>query len=343
MKYQIVISSISLILLNIFSVHGQVQLEPACAESIQRYGVTGSLGSRFIWSFDHDYGQVLNGEGTDTITIQWYYGRGNVQLEVQEITNAGCMGIPSIATLEVVAPEVDLGPDFPEICEGDSLLLSLDVPYNILWIDSTTSDEHYFDKSGIIWVKVTDNLGCFRYDTINLLVNPLPEVYIGDSVQLCDSRDPYILDPGVFAQYDWTTYSGQTSSQSSYMVAPSSIVADTIFLTVTDYNGCRASDQLIVFPCDLSKMFEILPNTITPDGDGMNDVWNIPYMDLFDHAELEIFDRWGRLVYRTENVYEEPWDGTSRERELPMDSYYFVLKLNAFNAAPIVGTVNLIR
>jgi gliding motility-associated-like protein len=66
-------------------------------------------------------------------------------------------------------------------------------------------------------------------------------------------------------------------------------------------------------------------------------------MQFFDKAVLEIFDRWGRLVYRTDNVYEEPWDGKSKGKILPMDSYYYVLNLNVMNTPPLVGTVNLIR
>ena len=98
-----------------------------------------------------------------------------------------------------------------------------------------------------------------------------------------------------------------------------------------------------MLPCNIAELFRDIPNTITPNDDEANDVWNIPYMEYFEEAVLEIFDRWGRLVYRSTNVLDEPWDGTSNGNELPMDSYYYVLNLNMFNTPPIVGTVNLIK
>ena len=243
---------------------------------------------------------------------------------------------------------MDLGFDFPEICDQDTLVLSVgddfQTPYEILWHDGSTSEEYLGTHTEQIWVRVMDGYGCIRYDTISLLVHPLPDVSLGDDTVLCDTRTPYSIEPGDFAQYNWASSSGYESNASYMDIYPtSSEGADTIILTVTDYNGCNMSDTLVILPCELEVLFKDMPNTITPNGDGDNDVWNIPYMDFFDNAILEIFDRWGRLVYRTTNVLEEPWDGTSNGRNLPMDSYYFVLNLNMLGAEPIVGTVNLIR
>ncbi len=345
-KSNILILSFTLIFT--LSVHGQVRLEPACAESVQQYGVTGYDDSEFWWFFDHSYGQILEGDGTDTVTIQWGYPTGDVDLEVLEVTRSGCSNEPSRAVVEIIAPEVNLGDDFPEICFGDTLVLDAgnyhDQPYHFLWSNGSTNQEYLASSTEQIWVRVTDGNNCFRYDTISLLVNPLPELHLGRDTIYCDQTNPLILNPsGDFAIYNWTSSSGNESSSSLYYAYAASFIPDTIRLTVTDFNNCAASDTMIMFPCNLEELFRDMPNMITPDGNGQNDVWNIPYMDFFDQAVLEIFDRWGRLVYRTGNVYEEPWDGTSKGKLLPMDSYYFVLNLNVLNAPPIVGTINLIR
>ncbi len=348
MNTRFYIAIFSLILFNIHFSNGQVPLEPACAESIEKYGVTGFSDSQFWWYFDHSYGEIIDGDGTDTVTIRWGYGTGIVEMEVLEITSEGCSNVPSRATVEIMAPNVDLGFDFPEICDQDTLALSVGTnfqpPYEILWHDGSTAEEYLATQTEQIWVRVIEGCGCVRYDTVSLLVHPLPEVYLGRDTILCDERNPFYIEPGDYATYDWvTTASGIESSGSYLEVRPSSMVPDTVFLTITDYNECSMSDTLVIFPCDLEGLFREMPNTITPDGNGVNDVWNIPYMEFFDHAVLEIFDRWGRLVYRTTNVLEEPWDGTSNGRNLPMDSYYYVLNLNMLGAKPLVGTVNLIR
>jgi gliding motility-associated-like protein len=329
-----------------FSVHGQVSLEPACAESIQRYGVTGFEGSEFVWSFDAQRGDVLDGNGTDTITIRWGYTTGSLQMEVLEITSEGCTDVPSIAVFDIIAPYVDLGYDFPEICDGETITFDVGdfhyEPFEILWSDGSTGQLFEADTSGEIWVRVIDGYGCMRYDTVSLLVHELPEVDLGKDTVLCDETDPLILDPGNYAEYQWIT-SYAESSASYLAVYPSRTGIDTIRLTVRDFNNCVGSDTLRILPCDIAGLFEDMPNTITPNGDGDNDVWNIPFMDNFPDARLEIFDRWGRLVYRTTNVASEPWDGKSKGRDLPMDSYYFILELNTFHSEPLVGTVNLIR
>jgi gliding motility-associated-like protein len=342
------IAIITLVLFTTFS-HGQVTLEPACAESVEKYGVTGYENSEFYWYIDQSRGTIIDGAGTDTITIRWGYGTGEVEMEVHEITASGCRNIPSRATVEIKAPEVDLGYDFPEICDEDSLVLNVGTDfvsdYEILWHDGSTRSRYVGRQTDTIWVRVIDGDGCIRYDTVSLLVNPLPQLNIGNDTILCDQSSTLTLEPGDFASYSWSrSNEGENISTNSYLnLSPSSMVPDTIMLTVTDYNSCTASDTMVVFPCDLEELFRDISNTITPNNDGENDVWNIPYMQFFDKAVLEIFDRWGRLVYRTDNVYEEPWDGKSKGKILPMDSYYYVLNLNVMNTPPLVGTVNLIR
>ena len=48
-------------------------------------------------------------------------------------------------------------------------------------------------------------------------------------------------------------------------------------------------------------------------------------------------------MYRSESVADEPWDGRSKGRDMPMDAYFFVLELNFGGFEAITGTVNLIR
>jgi gliding motility-associated-like protein len=339
-----------ILLINITFGYGQVQLEPACAESTEAYGVSGYSDSEFIWSFDSQYGTVLDGNGTDTITIRWGYNTGTVQLEVLEVTSQNCSNFPSRATIEIMAPDVDLGYDFPEICEDDSLVLDAgnhyEPDFSILWHDGSTGQQYTGRNSEQIWVRVTDGFGCVRYDTVSLLVHPNPELNLGSDTLICDPGSSYVLRPGDFYYYRWTNSgTGEVvENEWEYYISPlESESPDTIILEVQDYNLCWATDTMVLYPCNYGALFGDIPNVITPDNDGSNDVWNIPHMQFFEDAVLEVFDRWGRLVFRTTNVFEEPWDGTSKGRDLPMDSYYFVLDLKAPGSTPIVGTVNIVR
>jgi gliding motility-associated-like protein len=328
---------------------GQVPLDPACAESVERYGVSGFSNSEFVWSFDPAFGEVIEGNGTDTISIRWGYKTGRVTLEVLEITNENCSNVPSQARIEIIAPFVDLGNDFPEICEGDSLTLDVGEfhtePYEILWHDGSNDPIYTTNVSEDIWVRVIDGYGCMRYDTVSLIVNKLPVVNLGNDTVVCDVSQRWILDAGNFMEYRWEYrhLDPRDEYDNPQYIKPTPGLPDTIKVFVTDYNGCTASDSVIQLPCDVAGLFSDMNNTITPNGDGNNDTWHIKYVEHFPDAILEVFDRWGRMVYRTTKVAEEPWDGKSKGKDLPMDAYYYILNLNAFGVEPIVGTVNLIR
>jgi gliding motility-associated-like protein len=342
------IAYISLILFTLFSYgQDQAELDPACAESVEKYGVTGFEDSEFFWYLDQSQGTIIDGAGTDTVTIRWGYNTGIVEMEVHEVTASGCTNIPSRASLEIIAPYVDLGYDFPEICKEDTLILDVgtgfDSPYEILWFDGSSGSQYAAYESDTIWVRIIDGNGCIRYDTVSLLVNPLPELDLREDTILCNPWE-IIPGPGEYSMYSWQRSTDNSfSSNEPYLIVESQELVDTITLTVTDNNGCSTTASTVILPCDLEEYFNDMPNAFTPNDDGENDKWVIPYMNLFEDAVLEIFDRWGRLVYRTTNVAEEPWDGTSKGRPMPMDAYYYVLNLNYLNTPPLVGTVNLIR
>jgi gliding motility-associated-like protein len=340
-----------MILLSTVLGYGQVRLEPVCANTTETYGVSGLPGSIFKWEIEG--GQIISDDDlNDTVLIKWDYSTGTRTISVTEMTSSGCWDITE-ATLVVRAPFVELGYNLPEICQGDSLILNVgnqfQEPYEILWNSGSSAQEYTSKSTELIWVRVIDGFGCMRYDTVNLTVNQLPVVNLGKDTVLCDVENPLTIyydqimvnADKEFGGVTWKLGNVETNDN-FVIINPLEEYVDTLIATITNRNGCVSTDTLMIYPCDVSKLFLKMPNTITPNG-SVNKVWNIPYMDIFTEAELEIFDRWGRLVYRTENVYEQPWDGKSNGKMLPMDSYYYVLKLNFKNAKPLVGTVNLIK
>ncbi len=330
--------------------HGQVQLEPVCAESIEVYAVDGYFDSEYIWSVEG--GEVIEGDGTDSVKIKWGYDVGRrFQIEVMERTKEGCTNVPSEATIEVRAPLVDLGYDAVEICENDSLVLDpgtgFEDPYTIYWNDSILAQEYIVKKSSQIVVNVVDGNGCYRKDTVLVTVNNLPEVNLGPDTILCDRNNPLYLDAIDFVsnpnEFNTATWEIDNSLEYTSFVSiyPNNLI-DTLKLTVTNLNNCSNTDEMVLLPCDIAETIrKEMKNILSPNGDGTNDVWEIPRSEMFPNAVLEVFDRWGRLVYRSEKI-SESWDGTSKGRVLPMDAYYFVLELNFYDADPIVGTINIV-
>jgi len=85
-----------------------------------------------------------------------------------------------------------------------------------------------------------------------------------------------------------------------------------------------------------------VPNAITPNGDGVNDTWIIDQIEIYPEVKVEIYNRWGELIFHAPKGYTKPWDGTFKGRELPIDSYHYVIDLN--NGRDVVtGSITIIR
>lgn len=96
----------------------------------------------------------------------------------------------------------------------------------------------------------------------------------------------------------------------------------SIQLNVENQYGCKDSlaQELIVHP----KAFHYLPNSFTPNGDGINDVFKI-YSEDFNFQSLSVYDRWGKRIFYSEDIF-KAWDGTQNGTEVKVDTYIWLLK-----------------
>jgi len=115
----------------------------------------------------------------------------------------------------------------------------------------------------------------------------------------------------------------------------------TIIVRVTDRDGNT-----------LDKFFEIkrtrpdfsalvINNAFTPNGDGANETWGVPDLRVFQGVRIQIFDRIGTRVFYTENP-DIRWDGTHKGKELPVESYFWIIEILE-TGKKRRGVLNLIR
>ena len=140
-----------------------------------------------------------------------------------------------------------------------------------------------------------------------------------------------MLNPGQYSQYRW-----QDNSTNPQYVAK---VAGTYWVRVVDTSGCSSADTVVISPgnCFAAK----IPNTFTPNGDGVNDTWKIPALASYPQCALMIYNRWGQQVYKSIG-YPTPWNGTLNGKNLPDGTYYYLINLTS-NAPPLSGFVTIIR
>jgi gliding motility-associated-like protein len=115
-------------------------------------------------------------------------------------------------------------------------------------------------------------------------------------------------------------------------------------LTVLNINGC--SNQYCEFISIAQDVTVYIPNTFTPDGNGINESF-IPVINGTEPQDYEflIFNRWGELIFET-NIYGEPWDGTHEGMPVQIDTYVYKVKFKE-NGSTIehdhIGHVNVIK
>lgn len=114
-------------------------------------------------------------------------------------------------------------------------------------------------------------------------------------------------------------------------------VSEVVTIQVIDQNGCVA---VVTIPFEFTGMLEI-PNFFTPDGDGNNDVWFPRNRDFFPDIEVIIYDRYGRVVARLDQV--SAWDGNYEGKPVPSGDYWYEVNQNDKNKVHYIGHFTLYR
>jgi len=102
--------------------------------------------------------------------------------------------------------------------------------------------------------------------------------------------------------------------------------------------GCKSSDSIKILSCAVDS----IPSVFTPNGDGDNDFWIIPYLQNYPEASVDVYDRWGNMVFHAERGYNKPWDGKVNGVFLPTENYIYIIKIDK-TSIPFVGNVTIIK
>lgn len=199
-----------------------------------------------------------------------------------------------------------------------------------------------------ITLSASNFLGCTGSATHSLEVAPLP-VITAQSAQIIVSNEvelPVTYSPGVVS-YAWTPPDGLNCTDCPRPVARPQFT-QTYTVTVTDSNTCSSTTEVTVsVVCTNENYF--VPNTFSPNDDGMNDVFYPRGRGLARVQSMRIFNRWGQIVFERKNfMANDPsmgWNGRMGGQPLPSDTYVYVIEFVCDNAmiVPFKGNITLIR
>ncbi len=228
------------------------------------------------------------------------------------------------------APTVSIAA-IPENSFCDGQTVELVASFNsgsLLWSTGETSGSIKVTQSGAYKVTVTSAAGCQADTSITVTFLASPVFTVSDT-SICEyKRQPVTLTaPAGFAAYSWN---GQTGGQTYTVTQPG-----TVSLTITGADGCQATQQIKV--ADVCAAVYI-PNTFTPNGDGVNDTWVVEGLDAT--ATVQVFTRWGKQIYQSVG-YPVPWNGEYDGKKLPQGVYYYVITAKN-NTQKLSGWVSII-
>ncbi|MBA7524982.1 hypothetical protein ES705_17127 [subsurface metagenome] len=211
-------------------------------------------------------------------------------------------------------------------------------PYNYLWFDGQTGQTAGSLSAGDYAVTIIDVLDCARIENVTIF-EPLE---ITTDFDVTDASCPEDFDGAIILTISSGIFPYTVLwSDGSTIENLTNIAVGTYIVMITDATSCTKTDSVTVGIIG-EDCVTFIPSVITPNDDGKNDVWIIDNIELYPNTRVEIFDRWGKLVYVSKNGYRPPWNGKYNGKDLPMDSYHYIIDFGK-GSKPKVGTVTIIR
>jgi len=245
--------------------------------------------------------------------------------------------------LTMFTPEPDLGPDMV-ICHGTSFAFHANIPrdkdYGVgyEWQDGREGEGYGIRKSGTYWVRAFNICG-EGSDTAHVQINPIPSLTINDSL-LCFGEE-LIYDYRHLNGYSFLWNDEHNEYEGNYYTIDQ---PGEYLVEISDSAGCTGYERFKVERCPVPLW---APKAFTPNKDHLNDGFRV-YKEGIYYFEIEIYDRWNKLVFESNNI-EEAWNGTVNNevgRDCAVGMYIWKVRYKETeNHQPqsVIGEVMLVR
>lgn len=259
-----------------------------------------------------------------------------------------CTWVENSSITVRVEPSIELATNEITICKKDSaeLVVSSDIGTAFEWYANNTGSlilnqsTTYVYNEGTYFAKVMTDycISVSENVTVNIIdaeieatVSPSKNIKLGEMATLS------IVDPQPEYIYLWTNTSDNTQSVgATWDVSPSENTVYFVEGNNEDCNDTASVEVHIYLPLNI-------PNSFTPNGDGINDYWHIEGLESYPDAVVQVFNRWGTLIFK-EYAATGIWDGTSKSGNIvPVSTYYYIINLNDDEGKKFSGDISVIR
>lgn len=151
------------------------------------------------------------------------------------------------------------------------------------------------------------------------------------------------VNNGTPQAYQWQVNGSNAGTNSDTFTTNALQNGDVVTCVVMASNGCTLSVVSNKIAMTVYTPLAIaIPNTFTPNGDGINDQWQIEELKSYPNCIVEVFTRYGTKVFHSKG-YGIPWDGTFKGAQLSNGTYYYVIDLGMSNTPKLSGFIALLR
>lgn len=242
-----------------------------------------------------------------------------------------------------------------EICQGESITLSVEGGRAYQWtpegaIDNPASDAPSVTPNENTNYRVVAFEGSCIPDTnfVEVIVHPKPTVEVRGGGEIVAGTSADLLASGKdIVRFLWTPSNTLSCSGCSDPVASPFKTTKYTVTVFSKYDCVDSADVVISVLCDESQLF--IPNTFTPNGDGMNDIFMVRGQGISTLKSFRVYNRWGEVMFeRTDasvNDKASGWDGTYNGAQLPPDVYVYTVEAYCENGdlLKLKGDITIIR
>jgi len=180
---------------------------------------------------------------------------------------------------------------------------------------------------------------------VSLIAPSAPTVSITASVNSAFFGEPITFTATVHnakgtVAYQWQLNGNNVGDGTSTFTSKSLYNGDIVTCAIVPASACSA--PATSNPIKIIIITQLgIPNAFTPNGDGINDTWNISGIADYPDCLVNVYNRYGILIFHSKG-YGQPWDGTFNGAKVPFATYYYVINLG-YQDKKVSGDITVIR
>ncbi len=268
-----------------------------------------AIGSNLLW-----YSDSSGGIGSPNAPIPDTSLAGFSSFWVSQKVN-GCESNRAEVKVEILPQPFSNMLKDTSICDGEKI--NLDAGTGFVSYEWQTSPPIFAQRlevtsPGKYSVKLTDSKGCTALQTVEVTPGITPDIIRINSgedfleIYANGGNPPYLYSMDMINWQKKNIFSGLKAGIYQIYVK-------------SETNSCIAFAKSAVL---------FVPNVFTPNQDGFNDIWRVSHVEYFSKAKLKIYDRFGKVVFHTDDISRFEWNGFSSGRLLPTGVYWYVIELD---------------